>query len=98
MLSVRREESAFHPSSGQVILPSDRRIFAFLRSSPVSTVLAAVNVSAEELTAELKPGAELLKNGSGRDLLTGAQVDFTVEDGVMNLPLKPWQVCWLKLR
>jgi sucrose phosphorylase len=95
-LRVRRNQAAFHPNGGEIVLACDPRVFALLRTSPDGRerVLCLHNVSREavavsEAVAEFSSGdtlTDLLNEGPQRSNVAGRQP----------LTLRPYQVTWIK--
>jgi sucrose phosphorylase len=93
LLTVRREQSAFHPEAPQRVLPTPPEVFSLLRS-PVegAPVLCITNVTDAPVTLPLLADTGL-PAGGWRDLLHGrVYADFTIESA---LHLDPYQTLWL---
>lgn len=83
LLSVRRENPAFHPLATQEILELSSGVFAILRQQDASAVYALHNV-----TSQAQP-VSLNLVGAWRDLLS----DKVCNGGTITL--QPYQVMWL---
>jgi glucosylglycerate phosphorylase len=86
LLRVRRAQSAFHPASPQQILDLHPSVVAIERTPADggTPVLALHNVADQSISIALPPV-------QWQDLLTGRSYDG-------NVPLNPYQVCWLTPR
>ena len=96
LLEVRVAEPAFHPAAEQRVLEIDPRVFAVVRT-PVdnaSRVLCLINVSAEEVEVSIAAADVGLAPGALANLLGESPVD--AGDGLIELRLDPYAVCWLK--
>jgi len=89
LLSIRKEQSAFHPAASQIVLELDDRVFAVLRECGRTgqRILALCNVSAEALSCDL---GEIERPEKWRDLIN----EETLK-GETSIPLGAWQVRWL---
>jgi sucrose phosphorylase len=93
LLTVRREQSAFHLEAPQRVLPTPPEVFSLLRS-PVegAPVLCITNITDAPVTLPLLADMGL-PAGGWRDLLHGrVYADFTIESA---LHLDPYQTLWL---
>jgi len=99
LLQIRKSEPAFHPAADQIILPSDKRCFCFLRVPEVGEpVLVIVNLSHEEVHLVLDLQS-FYKDPSGKawtDLITSVTPDVHIGSDRFQIELTPWQICWLK--
>ena len=87
MLSVRREEPAFHPHALQTVVdPQNESVLAFLRTSIDGSqrILVACNFSDQKQSIRVTPGVSMC------ELLSGGLVD-----PCESLELAPGQAVWL---
>ncbi len=96
LLDIRTSQSAFHPSSGQIVLDPDPTIFALCRTAPQGDewLLCLHNVSNAPVDLMLDL-TTLLGSGPAawHDLLSSAR--HTVEEGQLRLTIAPYAVLWL---
>ena len=85
LLSLRRQQPAFHPAASAEVLDLSPRCFAMRRACADQTILTLTNVSAQSLTLEL-PAA--LVPGT-TDLISGTAL------GGRTVHQKPFGVMWL---
>lgn len=92
LLALRRDQPAFHPNAGQVVLDCGPHIFALERTAPGggSCLWCLVNVSAVPQQARLDCGA---RQHSWKDLVGEKTVHPA--GGRLSLELAPYQVVWL---
>jgi glucosylglycerate phosphorylase len=94
LLRLRRQQPAFHPASGQQVLPGDPALFTLLRGSGSDApLLCSVNVSDRPTTLRLDPAAGLPRAGAWRDLLSGERFDAAGDCPVA--PMAGFQIRWL---
>ena len=95
-LRARRENPAFHPSSGQKILSSDKRVFALLRGEVDGNqrVLCLHNVANDAIRLVLRL-AGIVPKTHWIDLLS-AQRHRTGEDGMLIVEMAPYQIIWAR--
>ena len=87
LLSIRRQQRAFHPDGMQVIFPlNDQRVLGFERISPDGTerIMILANVSNQDILVPLPTGT-----GERRDLLSGERTTG------LSYPLGPYEIAWL---
>ncbi len=94
LLEVRREQAAFHPQAPQEILDLHPGVFAVRRGQGREAVLALISVRDEQLTVRVTGEAVALAS-RWRDLLSG-EVLHLANDGILQVPLAPYQVRWLR--
>lgn len=78
-ISIRKNEPAFSPAAKQEVIQTDKRVFSLLRTNEEKNeqIMVLINVSGENFPL-------LIQGLSGRDLLTGEQIDDKVNmEGLM---------------
>jgi glycosidase len=93
LIRTRRKQAAFHPHGPQRVLLTNAAVFALLRSSPDQSehIVCLHNVSDQPQTVHLSEVNEFA-NSTFIDLLD----ENTVQRGLANVELAPYQVRWLK--
>lgn len=81
LISIRRNEKAFHPNAPQKIVFTDDRVFSFVRGIGKNEIFILNNVSNEDVVIDADEGPYY-------DLISGKKFDA--------LELRPYQVMWLK--
>lgn len=97
LLKIRINQSAFHPNGEQRVLELDKRVFSLIRKSidGRETILSFTNVSNEEVTIQLNfLDLNLAHSNEYMNLLTNEKV--IVQDSLIQVVLKPYEVAWLK--
>jgi len=87
---------ALHPNAAQKVIPTDGQVFVLLRRSldRSSTLLALVNVTAEEQWEELP--CALLENGQGSWRNRFDNQIYTCGEEHLRVQMKPYAVLWLE--
>lgn len=98
LLKVRRSSLAFDPLGGASFLPSDGKVFPFLRYSQdgKEKVLCVVNCTGTETRYTLSPASlGFPKTEYYFDLIAGNRIDPLREGLSITLALRPYQVLWI---
>jgi sucrose phosphorylase len=99
MIRLRRQEKAFHPQAGQVILDAPEELFALARTSQdqKETIIAVHNVTGHRQVWKLDSGffsegfsRELTNLLDGTKYISDSHNQYTIE-------LQPYQIMWLKI-
>ena len=86
MISIRRQQPAFHPNAGFEMLDLDSRLFGIKRFCEDQILWAVANVSEDRVPVALSdPGI----TGPLQDLITGKRVEGA------SYELEPYQYTWL---
>ncbi len=89
MLTIRRQQPAFHPDVPQQILSSPEYFFIVQRmAETVDPVICVHNVSSVSREVEISSLGSVISTGRVRDVVAGAYVDGTIF-------FKPYQYRWL---
>ncbi len=94
-LRVRSRQTAFHPNATQFTMALDSRIFSVWRQSldRHQSIFALHNVSDEDVTIP-RVAINLIDDEIWIDLLSGE----TIESGVADITLRPYQCRWISNR
>jgi len=95
LISVRKQQKAFHPNATQYTLHFEDCLFAFWRQSQdrSQSIFCVYNVSNEPQEVALKD-LNLIEQDNWRDLLTG----YSYEDARETILLKPYEFVWISNR
>jgi len=98
MISLRRQQRAFHPCAPQQILDLGPEIFALARTAPdrSETIIALHNVTGQ--TQQLTLDTSLLESqpqGKLTDLITDTSLSAS-DSGLYQLSIKPYRFAWLR--
>ena len=95
IMSIRQQQSAFHPNATQYTLHLGTSIFAFWRQSidRQQSIFAIHNISDETQSIALSD-INLISTDEWYDLLSNVKID----DEIIALELKPYQTIWLSNR
>ena len=98
LLSLRKDQAAFHPAGGQQILNLSESAFALLRTSPdkQEKILCLVNVTPNRQEVLFEPGAWGLPKARSFHDLIGREV-YPLRESRLTLVLKSYQTLWLKI-
>lgn len=95
LIRTRTQCRAFHPAAHQRVVLVDPAVFSVLRTARRSddVVLALTNVSGDSRELRLPLSELQVGDERWRDLLTGCE--FRTTDGVLSVPLAPYEIQWL---
>ena len=83
MISIRKEQPAFHPNAKQKILELGNDLFGMVRESENQTIVVVVNLTDHEKVFKLPVGFE------------GFKFDLISEEQIIHNDLQPYQYMWL---
>ena len=83
MISIRKEQNAFHPNAEQKILNLGNELFGLVRSSEEQTIAFVCNLSDSPKTFEIEAELDQLDY----DLISAKNIE--------KKELKPYQCMWL---
>jgi sucrose phosphorylase len=97
LIYIRKNEAAFHPHADQIILDLHEEIFSVLRTSKNNEkILSLINVSNIAHNLEINICNIIPDTNSLFELVE--RIEIEAENNSLKISLRPYQICWLKVK